>query len=302
MHTPTPPGTSHSSQVSWATATPHNVHQLEQQTEKVMTYIKRRIQSPPSPTNRALSQLVKGCQMAMHSAAILAAENRELKAANAKQKRKRERGHTYVAQEGSLRVEEGLGRVQSSCDDDEAYRESDDDDHVTRRLCKRRKLWTRRSSGSAATPAACTGDPSPTAVINNKPRKRNPTKKHGKNPASEASRVPSVPLEDAVTNRSGDDIPVSGFLSSYLTGSTVCYTITFCHEEAGRLPSANANGLSSPGREGRPSCRGWCTCAIYLGGRRATERTQGGGSHGMRSLSASQADPRRLCRCGTPPG
>lgn len=112
MHTPTPPGTSHSSQASWATATPHNVRQLEQQTEKVMNYIKHRTQSPSSPTNRALSQLVKGCQIAMHSAAILAAENRELRAANAKQKRKRERGRTYIAQEGALGVEEGLDRIQ----------------------------------------------------------------------------------------------------------------------------------------------------------------------------------------------
>ncbi|EDN11036.1 conserved hypothetical protein [Histoplasma mississippiense (nom. inval.)] len=102
MHTPTPPGTSHSSQASWATATPHNIHQLEQQTKKVKGYIKHRTQSPPSPTDRALNQLVKGCQMAMHSAAILAAENR-----------KRERGRTYVAQEGALGVEEGLDRVRS---------------------------------------------------------------------------------------------------------------------------------------------------------------------------------------------
>ncbi|EDN05075.1 conserved hypothetical protein [Histoplasma mississippiense (nom. inval.)] len=41
MHTPTPSGTSHSSQASWATATPHNIHQLEQQTKKVKGYIKR---------------------------------------------------------------------------------------------------------------------------------------------------------------------------------------------------------------------------------------------------------------------
>ncbi|OJD23322.1 hypothetical protein ACJ73_05321 [Blastomyces percursus] len=35
MHTSNPPGTSHSSQAFWATATPHNVRQLEQQTEKL---------------------------------------------------------------------------------------------------------------------------------------------------------------------------------------------------------------------------------------------------------------------------
>ncbi|EDN10246.1 conserved hypothetical protein [Histoplasma mississippiense (nom. inval.)] len=59
MHTPTPPGTSHSSQASWAIATPHNIHQLEQQTKKVKGYIKHRTQSPLNPTDRALNQLVK---------------------------------------------------------------------------------------------------------------------------------------------------------------------------------------------------------------------------------------------------
>ncbi|OJD20129.1 hypothetical protein ACJ73_08537, partial [Blastomyces percursus] len=92
MKTPTSPGTSHSSQASWVTATPYN--------------------SPSSPTNHVLSQLVKGCQMTMHSAAILEAENRKLGAANVKQKRKREKSRRYVAQEGALRVEEALHRIQ----------------------------------------------------------------------------------------------------------------------------------------------------------------------------------------------
>ncbi|KAL1952872.1 hypothetical protein VTO42DRAFT_4077 [Malbranchea cinnamomea] len=41
MDTPTPPGTSHSSQASWAAATPHSVQQLELQSEKVKKYLKR---------------------------------------------------------------------------------------------------------------------------------------------------------------------------------------------------------------------------------------------------------------------
>ncbi|EDN10996.1 predicted protein [Histoplasma mississippiense (nom. inval.)] len=141
----------------------------------------------------------------------------------------------------------------SSGDDYEAYRESDDDDHVARRPRKRRKLWMRRSSRSVVTSAACTGDPSPAAVVDDKPGKRNPTTKHSETPAGDSSSVSTVSLDDAVTNRSGDDIPVSGFLSSSVAGSRVCYTITFCHEETGRLLSATANDLSNSGREGRPS-------------------------------------------------
>ncbi|KAL1956001.1 hypothetical protein VTO42DRAFT_7901 [Malbranchea cinnamomea] len=113
MDTPTPPGTSHSSRASWATATPHNVRQLELQSEKVKKYLKRCTQSPPSPTTRALDhQLVKGCQMAMHSTAILAAENKAFKTTNAKQMRKRERRRIYVSQGEGLTVQEGMDRVR----------------------------------------------------------------------------------------------------------------------------------------------------------------------------------------------
>ncbi|KAL2373981.1 hypothetical protein RJ035_007524 [Blastomyces gilchristii] len=129
----------------------------------------------------------------------------------------------------------------SSGSDDEVYQESDDYDHVTRQPRKRRKLWTRQSSRSVVTSDTCTGDPSPTAVVNNKPGKWNPTMKYDKNPVSDSSSVSTVPLDDAVMNQSGDSIPVSGFLSSYVAGSKVCYTITFCHKETGRLLSANAN-------------------------------------------------------------
>jgi hypothetical protein len=112
MKTPTPPGISHSSQASWATATLYNIRQVKLQTEKIKKYLKRRTQSLPSLTKRALDQLVKGCQMAMHSAAILARENRELKTANTKQKRKREARRTYISQGEGLTVKEGIDRVR----------------------------------------------------------------------------------------------------------------------------------------------------------------------------------------------
>jgi hypothetical protein len=49
--------------------------------------------------------------MAMQSAALLAAENRELKTVNKKQKRKRERRHIYIGQKNALTVKEGVDRV-----------------------------------------------------------------------------------------------------------------------------------------------------------------------------------------------
>lgn len=138
----------------------------------------------------------------------------------------------------------------SDCDTDEAYRESDDG-HVTRRSRKRRKLSTRSSAVGTVSPAACAKDPSPTAVIDDM-KSRN-LKKYRKKPASN-SPVSAVTVDETVTKCSGDDgIPVSGFLSSHLSGSKVCYTITFYHEEVGQPLSAKANGLSGPSREKKRS-------------------------------------------------
>ncbi|KAL1952727.1 hypothetical protein VTO42DRAFT_4405 [Malbranchea cinnamomea] len=69
MGTPTPPGTSYSSQA-------------------------------------CIIYLIKGCQRTMHRMALLE------EAANAKPKRKRERGRTHIAQDGALTVEERLDRVR----------------------------------------------------------------------------------------------------------------------------------------------------------------------------------------------
>jgi hypothetical protein len=49
--------------------------------------------------------------MAMQSAALLAAENRKLRAANKKQKRKRERHRIYIGQEDALTVEKGINCI-----------------------------------------------------------------------------------------------------------------------------------------------------------------------------------------------
>lgn len=70
--------------------TPHNPAEAELQIQIIKDLLKHRTNSPPSPTDPALDQLVKGCQLAMHSAVLLANENNGLRAANQKQKRKRE--------------------------------------------------------------------------------------------------------------------------------------------------------------------------------------------------------------------
>ncbi|OJD17647.1 hypothetical protein ACJ73_08781 [Blastomyces percursus] len=130
--------------------------------------------------------------------------------------------------------------------------EEEDDDHVTSRSRKQRKLSTRSSMSTVSSTASTLSinDPSSTVLINDK-KPRTPTK-YCKILANDSHGVTAVPQDNTVTSCSCDDIPVSGFLSSYLSGSKVCYTITFYHEKAGQPLSAKANGLSSPSCKKQP--------------------------------------------------
>jgi len=58
--------------------TPHNILELQHQATTIKALLKQHMQSSPSPTNAALDQLIKGCQLAMNNAAILAKENCDL--------------------------------------------------------------------------------------------------------------------------------------------------------------------------------------------------------------------------------
>ena len=58
----------------------------------------------------ALDQLVKGCQLAMHNAVLLAAENKQLRDENSRQKRKRAQKKKFIATRGVLTMQEGLDR------------------------------------------------------------------------------------------------------------------------------------------------------------------------------------------------
>jgi len=114
LRTPTPPPTSELGLGPWAPETPHNIAELELQTRAIKDYLKRRTKSPPSPTELALDQLVKGCNMAMNSATLLAEENRQLRAENAKQRKKRAKRRRFIATGGTLTIQEGLELSQSN--------------------------------------------------------------------------------------------------------------------------------------------------------------------------------------------
>jgi hypothetical protein len=112
--TPTPPGTSHGSDSNWAPETPQNIIGLHRQSDTIKAMLKRRTKSPPTPTKQALDQLIKGCQLAMHSAVILARENQELRAANEKQIKNRKKSKKQLPHTGSLTIEEGAQLLQAA--------------------------------------------------------------------------------------------------------------------------------------------------------------------------------------------
>jgi DDE superfamily endonuclease len=112
IRTPSPLLAAANTSVHWTPEIPHNITELQQQAEAIKGFLKNGTQISSSLTNRALNQLIKGCQMAMHSVAILASENAELHAENQQQKWKRGKRLSYIAKGGVLTVAEGMHRVQ----------------------------------------------------------------------------------------------------------------------------------------------------------------------------------------------
>ena len=87
IKTPTPPGSSHGSQSShWTPKTPQNLRQLKRQTHTIKQNRRYRTMDSSSPIKQAMDQVIKGCQLAMHNAALLADENIALRIANEKQR------------------------------------------------------------------------------------------------------------------------------------------------------------------------------------------------------------------------
>jgi hypothetical protein len=111
VRTPSPPGTTAGESALWTAETPRTTDQLQQQAQLIRDLLHRQSQSP---TSLAISQLVKGCQLAMQSATILAEENTKLRASSQRQRRKRQQRRQYIAHGGVLSVQEGQARVMEA--------------------------------------------------------------------------------------------------------------------------------------------------------------------------------------------
>ncbi|KFY32628.1 hypothetical protein V493_00019, partial [Pseudogymnoascus sp. VKM F-4281 (FW-2241)] len=67
---------------NWTSKTPQTIRELDFQTEHIKNRIIRHQNSSPTSINDAVSCLVKGAQVMMHSAILLKAEVKALQAAN----------------------------------------------------------------------------------------------------------------------------------------------------------------------------------------------------------------------------
>ena len=105
--TPSPPSTSY--REPWVAETPHTTTQLEQQARLIKQLVQRQSQSP---TSQAINQLIKGCQIAINSAVILARENRELRATSQRRRQKQDVRRRYIAQGGALQAQAGQQLVE----------------------------------------------------------------------------------------------------------------------------------------------------------------------------------------------
>ena len=113
LHTPTPPSSRPSSRSSQFTPkTPRTAIQLEKQASMLKELLKQRSNSPPTPSKLILNQIIKGAYLSLHSGALLAQDNANLRAANEKKRQKRTRSTRQIAHEGGLTIEEGLQLVQ----------------------------------------------------------------------------------------------------------------------------------------------------------------------------------------------
>ena len=81
---------------------PHNIIKLENQTKLIKQYLQHHSQSPSSSTKQVLDQLMKGCQIVMHNAVLLANQNEKLFTENQHQKQKWAQRHSYIAREDVL--------------------------------------------------------------------------------------------------------------------------------------------------------------------------------------------------------
>ncbi|CEJ58776.1 hypothetical protein PMG11_07422 [Penicillium brasilianum] len=93
---------------NFAAKTPRTVIRLYKQASILKDLLKQRSNSPPSLSKTILDRIIKGHSEALHNTALLAQENANLRMANERIVKKRNRSNRKIPYEEGLTVEEGL--------------------------------------------------------------------------------------------------------------------------------------------------------------------------------------------------
>jgi hypothetical protein len=107
LGTPTPPPSRGSDSIpSSQLGTPYTVRQVHRKGSSVKKLFRRRSGSPPSPSKQALEELVKGCELAIYNATLLARENCDLRSAIENDRQKKSRSRRQMTPTNGLSVQE----------------------------------------------------------------------------------------------------------------------------------------------------------------------------------------------------
>jgi hypothetical protein len=107
--TPSPKG----SQSFWDPKTPRTLPEVKKQAHLILTENRKRRRSSASSADKPFQQLLKGFETAVHEKALLIAEVAALRAENQHQKRKRTQPKGFVAQGGSMTIQDGQEAIQN---------------------------------------------------------------------------------------------------------------------------------------------------------------------------------------------
>lgn len=95
-------------------ATPHALRQSQKQVSLVKKLLKQRSQSTSTTSKLAIQQIIKGCEMIMQGAALLAKENHNLRAALEEERQKSKGSTRQISPDEGRFVQEARDLIQAS--------------------------------------------------------------------------------------------------------------------------------------------------------------------------------------------
>jgi hypothetical protein len=114
LRTPTPLSERPSSRSSiYYPTTPANITDLAKHAKSAKELLKYRSESPPTPTKQVVNQMYKACGQVMSRLLLVEQENKDLRAENTKQKKKRARTNRREAYNTGISVQEAHEHTQA---------------------------------------------------------------------------------------------------------------------------------------------------------------------------------------------